>query len=65
MPIYNEEPNIKSLVNRNVIVVKKMKNVFKRKDISTRFMNETSNIYKEIGHYIVKSSEKPKRRYSI
>ena len=65
MHIDNEEPNIKSLVNRNVIVVKKMKNVFKRKDISTRFMNETSNIYKEIGHYIVKSSEKPKRRYSI
>lgn len=65
MLLYNEEPNIESLVNRNVIVVKKMQNVFKRNLIANRFMNETSNIYKEIGHYIVKSSEKPKRRYSI
>ena len=65
MPIYNEASSIEFLINRNVIVVKKMQNVFKRKDISSRFIIETSKIYKEIGDYIVKSSEKPKRRYSI
>jgi len=65
MPIYNEASSIELLINRNVIVVKKMQNVFKRKDISNRFIIETSKIYKEIGDYIVKSSEKPKRRYSI
>ena len=65
MPLYNEESNIESLVNRNVIIVKKMKNVFKRKDIANRFIIETSDIYKEIAHYMVESSEKPKRRYSI
>ena len=57
--------NVESLLNRNNILVKKIETIFTRKDILQRFLNETANIYKEISQYIVKSSEKPKRRYSI
>ena len=57
--------NVESLLNRNNILVKKIETIFTRMDILQRFLNETANIYKEIALYIVKSSEKPKRRYSI
>lgn len=60
-----EMSNVESLVNRNNILVKKIETIFTRMDILQRFLNETANIYKEIALYIVKSSEKPKRRYSI
>ena len=60
-----EMSNIESLVNRNNILVKKIETIFTRKNILQRFLNETANIYKEILQYILKSSEKPKRRYSI
>ena len=57
--------NVEPLLNRNNILVKKIETIFTRKDILQRFLNETANIYKEIAQYMVKSSEKPKRRYSI